>query len=967
VNTVIQAAGNNRQANPDMVEDLLVLSALADSNRPKFLAEDMLLFNSILSDLFPGQSVPDPDYDDLIEKIKDHCAKRNVISTENFIFKCIQIYEVSVLRHGLMTVGPAGGAKTTAMHVLNDAMGDLDGVNEKYSHVRRWILNPKAITMGQLYGEFDENTHEWTDGILCVLYRSAVKEYGEFGKTDRQWVVFDGPVDALWIESMNTVLDDNKKLCLVSGEIIAMSPYMNMLFEVEDLAVASPATVSRVGTIFMEPDKVVGTRAQMDSWLLSQHEVVQPHKARLDELLSGMLPNMVEFSRKRTKEYVATVENCLMSSALNVLSTIWTQFIPIDGVYELPEGLIDQLPKCIEKFVVYAIVWGACASSDNASRKKIDVELRELIAKLELTEVGLPTEGLVFDYAIDVNTASWIGWMDTVPQFKLSPKTQFSDIIVPTLDSVRYMYVLEQLVVHNFNVLCVGPTGTGKTLSVGDKLMSGMPEKYMYVKVGFSAQTSANQTQDLLDAKLDKRRKGIYGPPAGKRYTIFVDDVNMPQRELYGAQPPIEILRFWLGHGGWYDRKTMEFHKIIDISFVGAMGPPGGGRQVVTNRFLRYFSFISFPEMEEKSMTQIFDVILRTFVEAYLMPDLLEVVGPLIVAQLELYATLLKELLPTPAKSHYTFNLRDIASVVQGMLSANTKQMSEKADLIRLWAHENLRVFRDRLVNNDDRQWFDGQLKALVPKCLGVPWDEVVTVETTHLIYSDFMVPNADPKLYSEIKDTEKMVSTVEEYLDDYNATNTKKMPLVMFVDAVGHVARISRVISKPLGNALLLGVGGSGRQSLTRLATYIAEMDCFQIEITKSYGKVEWKDDLKKMLFKTGEEGKQCVFLFTDTQIVKESFLEDINNLLNTGEVPNLLDDNDNGQILNSMRPIAQTAGLPLTKVALYALFVKRVLAHLHFSICMSPLGEAFRTRLRNFPSLVNNCMVSRRTPSTR
>ena len=293
---------------------------------------------------------------------------------------------------------------------------------------------------------------------------------------------------------------------------------------------------------------------------------------------------------------------------------------------------------------------------------------------------------------------------------------------------------------------------------------------------------------------------------------------------------------------------------------------------------------------------------------------------------------------------------------MQGVLSANAKETTELPARAPVGAREPARL-RDRLVDNDDREWFDGQLKASCPHFGSV--GRGGHCEVAHLIYGDFMVPGADPKLYSEVTDTAKMVGVVEEYLEDYNATNTKKMPLVMFVDAVGHVARISRVIRQPMGNCLLLGVGGSGRQSLARLAAFMGEMDCFQIEITKTYGKVEWKDDLKKLLFKSGVDGKSVVFLFSDTQIVKESFLEDINNILNTGEVPNLLDDNDSAQIINSMRPICQQAGLPLTKVALYSYFVKRVLANMHFSICMSPLGEAFRTRLRNFPSLVNNCTI--------
>ena len=182
----------------------------------------------------------------------------------------------------------------------------------------------------------------------------------------------------------------------------------------------------------------------------------------------------------------------------------------------------------------------------------------------------------------------------------------------------------------------------------------------------------------MLDAKMDKRRKGIFGPPAGKKYVVFVDDVNMPQREQYGAQPPIEILRFWMGYGGWYDRKLMEFRKIIDVSFVGAMGPPGGGRQKVTNRFLRYFNFLSFPELEDESMRQIFTIIIRTFAEAYLPESIGESVSNIVEASIDLYNVLLKELLPTPAKPHYTFNLRDIASVVQGVLSANPKAVQAR-------------------------------------------------------------------------------------------------------------------------------------------------------------------------------------------------------------------------------------------------------------------------------------------------
>ncbi|XP_063529439.1 dynein axonemal heavy chain 7-like [Cydia strobilella] len=994
VKSVLRAAGALKLRYPDEVEDVILLRSIKDVNLPKFLEHDVPLFMGIIGDLFPGLPLPLADLPHLVACLKEVCVPLNLQANDFFVEKVLQLYEMILVRHGLMLVGFPISGKTTSYHALGAALACVHEKGLMGENPVEWtVINPKSITMGQLYGQFDPVSHEWSDGILAVSYRAFAVSPND----NRKWLIFDGPVDAIWIENLNTVLDDNKKLCLMSGEIIQLAPTTNLIFEPMDLEAASPATVSRCGMIYLEP-KGLGWHCLLESWLNTLPPALHSvNRNLIRTLFKRFMPPLlwlVELSGQTKQMYVTSRSN-LVNSCMNIYDTFMDDFYNekyVDSISDL------DVRAQLEGIFFFSCIWSIGATLEASSRPKFDMMFRGLLDKefpekiLEALKCPkvihkpekqyiliIPAGGTVYEFRyIKEGKGKWKPWQDDVISAPpISKDTPPNQILVTTLDSVTYLALFKLLVTHHKAVMMVGPTGTGKSSYIIDYLIKRVDTKvFKALIMAFSAQTNCNQTQDIIMGKLDKRRKGYFGPPVGCYSVVFVDDVSMPQAETYGAQPPIEVLRQGIDLGLWYDRKTNVAMRLIDVQFMCAMGKPTPGAKLITPRFSRHFNFLCIDEFDDETLRVIFNRIMawhldtRGFTRDF-EPCIEEVVN----GTLEVYKQCRLNLLPTPSKSHYTFNLRDFSRVILGVLLSVPDVTPDTQSIKRLWVHECLRVFSDRLVEDSDRQWMVKCLRAateehlnenfdiLLSKLLNGPKDTITDLHLRNLIYCNFANPKVDTRFYMETTDMEHLNATVDAFLAEFNAMSKKPMNLVLFRFAIEHVSRICRVLAQPASHALLVGLGGSGRQSLTRLAASINEYDLFQVEMSRTYGKNEWREDLKSLLRKSSTPDLCMVFLFIESQIKEEGFLEDVNNMLNSGEVPNIFGADEKAELCEKIRVIdrqrdrsLQTDGSP---TALYTYFVSIVRDQLHIVLAMSPAGTSLRTRIRKFPALVNCCTI--------
>jgi len=527
--SVLRTAGSAKRAMITAPEQMLMMRTLRDMNMSKFVQEDVPLFLSLIGDLFPGLTAEKATFP-AIEKASERIATSEAKNLQwgkarEWAGKVVQILEAYYVRHGIGLVGPTGSGKTCALEVLSEALSETD---MKHVILR---MNPKAITAPQMFGNLDPTTGDWTDGVFAFLWRKAAKS-----KNNKTFILLDGPVDAIWIENLNTVLDDNKLLTLANGDRIPMTPEMKAIFEPENLMNASPATVSRMAIIFFSLS-ILGWEPLTISWLQLRREKEAPF---LKGLIDKYMEPLLQCVTIECKPVMYSTDGIYVTGCFRILEELTQPFV------DTKQFLSDVH---MERFFIYSLCWSFGALLELEDRAKFSEKLMSLASNAPKLN-----NDTAYEYFVDVN-GEWAHWSSVVEPYVYPTdyEPKFADLLIPTMDSLRYESMLNMLVPAKKPVLFTGGAGVSKSTCILMYMRNLDEEKFSKKMTPFSFVTSPQIYQRTLESTVEKRQGTTFGPPGGRKGFFFIDDVSMPLINSWGDQITNEIVRQSISENGIYN------------------------------------------------------------------------------------------------------------------------------------------------------------------------------------------------------------------------------------------------------------------------------------------------------------------------------------------------------------------------------------------------------------------------------
>uniref|UniRef100_A0A5K4FDN9 Cytoplasmic dynein 2 heavy chain 1 n=1 Tax=Schistosoma mansoni TaxID=6183 RepID=A0A5K4FDN9_SCHMA len=972
-------------------EAQFLIQAIKTNTLAKLTNSDAKQFENLIRDVFPDLSLHNVQFKNqeltkLIDSMHSVVKEHNMILVGAQIQKAIELYEQLSQRMGVVLVGPCGSGKSTVLNILRLALNKM-GIS-----IRSHIFNPKSMLRVQLLGQIEADTREWTDGVLTHSARCVVKECID----QKCWIISDGDIDPEWIESLNSVLDDNHLLTLPSGERIQFDTNVNFLFETHELIHASPATISRMGVVYNEFVVDTSPAAIIFTGLSHLVGAITPALFTVG-LIRGLGANLTESARNELaiKVYEATGEN-----PPDITRPLDVQVDPNN-----PNRLISYSTE-----TSVAILGKSIPHYTGFNSRYSEIPLNICI------------EDPIIANAIADSLASGRSPLVLTPDVRRS------------IDAFR-CWLSNPLSKQSF--LLVGPEGCGKTLLL-DYCFTTISQSINVVTIQCSAQTTPNHILDKLmqyciciistTSKMSSGR--ILRPKEGDQLILYLRDLNLPKPDKWGSCQLIAFLQQILTYQGYYDPTSLEFISIEGIQFVGSFTPSttsiGLGHYSLSKRFTSALrlTVINYPDKDQ--LVNIYACLLQATIVSKLQANNQSfgskqlshdngmkhsthktIINP---ARIHYMSTIMIQLLSelqhnfrADEYAHCVFTPHLLTQWVTGLLRYDLN-----ISVNYIWAvfgYEAKRLFRDCLPGENARHQFDVLFNKILCNCLNELSNEKCNEVqiTLKLATEDFELIENEERIKQFDNDDDDLKNAMcwfvtwsgkhqlppgspmplhgrplgsitytqmkETVLKGLKQLAREKSPqaenLVLFPDFIDYICRIDRVLSRPSGSLLLAGRSGIGRRSALNIVAHIHQLNVFRLHTGRDYQMRQFITDMKTVCQAAGIENQPTLLIIEDYQLKSDYFLEIINSLLACGEASGLISADELETLMSS---VASKNGVNFKEQAaeaghrgpLTAFFAERIHKNLHFAIILDIDDyELFSNWLQSNPSFYKYCSV--------
>ena len=900
----------------EATEEQLLIKALRINTLSKLTHADTSAFNALLGDVFPGVPASDVTYADLEAAIRTVLAEEGLEELPLQMAKMIQFYEATQNRMGVVVVGPSGCGKSTMWHVLKLALGKLG------SSIPTYVMNPKSMPRQQLLGRMDNDTREWFDGVLTAASRKAVQE----DPSIKSWIICDGDIDPEWIESLNSVLDDNRLLTMPNGERIQFGPNVNFIFETHSLKFASPATVSRMGMVFLDQESS-DLKCIVNSWVRRQPEEAQLKLSGwIDDCFYKALDWVIQDGSGVVETTHAGVATGALSHLVGVTCKAEFACAAVRGFgSNLPLERRTELARCIYEWV-----------------NEAPADHRQPLASYYDRQAGreqLYSEDIFAAVDVDALAAG-------------------EPLLVRTAAVQSNEQLVDPWLQRGDPLILVGPEGAGKSLLLTNAF--ARLKSTQVAVVHCSAQTLSTHVIDKL-AQVCLRGSSqagqVFRPKDAQKLVLYLKDINLPKPDQYETSELVSFLQQLVCYQGFYD-KNLDFVRLQGIQIVASMTPSATvGRYPLSTRFTANvrLAYMGYPTKE--SLGTIYATLLQPVLDAKCpgSPTWGGKGGKKLAAcMVDVYENV-KRKFSADDQRHYSFNPRDLTQWAAGLLRYELAEAG--LELLHAWAFEGARLLRDRLVGHRDCGRFDTILAGALASHFNYTLGESESAYTALLLPESERVGNSPHRTIAlQRAPMPDILGVVKKGVIMFER-EVKELNLVLFPDALEMILRIERILSRPGSNLLLVGPSGVGRRSLLSLACYMHGIEVVSPAAVRGYSLKSFRAEMKSFIPRAGVQGTPLCLLLEDHQLRDDSIIECVNSLLAAGDIPGLFELQELEPLLAPLKEEMGQCGFRYR--TLFDFFTARVRSLLHVALLMNPSNPTFVHRCESNPALYTRCSM--------